>query len=108
MPHPNDASPRPMSGHGISTEFRRAGWLSAAALATIALTVLGLALFNEGTLGVTRVHWVATITVCLEVTLAVLGIAWLSRQIVAHATKLENQSEQLANQAAVLEVQAAE
>ena len=98
-----------MSGrHGVSTELRRAAWLTAGALTTIALTVLGLALFTSGPHGASRWHWIATITVVVEVMIAVLGMAALSRQIVAHATTLENQREQLSNQAATLEVQAAE
>jgi len=72
---------------GVTTELRRAGWLSAAALSTIALTVFGFALFADGS------HpgavWIATVAVCVEVVVALVATAWLSRQVVAQAGALE-------------------
>src|SRR6185436_16224333 len=73
---------------GVTTELRRAGWLSAAALSTIALTAFGFALFADGSHP--RAAWFATLAVCAEVLVALVATAWLSRQVVAHAGALEN------------------
>jgi PAS domain-containing protein len=72
---------------GVTTELRRAGWLSAAALSTIALTAFGFALLADG--NHPRAPWIATIAVCAEVMVALVATAWLSRQVVAHAGALE-------------------
>src|SRR5262245_41264138 len=71
---------------GVTTELRRAGWLSAAALSTIALTAFGFALFDGSH---PRAAWIATLAVCAEVIVALVATAWLSRQVVAHAGALE-------------------
>jgi two-component system cell cycle sensor histidine kinase/response regulator CckA len=85
---PNDRPGRPTSvRQGVTTELRRAGWLSAAALATIALTVAGFALFADS--GDPRLPWIATVAVCGEVLVALVATSWLSRQVVAHAAALE-------------------
>jgi two-component system, cell cycle sensor histidine kinase and response regulator CckA len=73
---------------GVTTELRRAGWLSAAALSTIALTVFGFALSADR--ANPRVPWIATIAVCAEVLVALVATAWLSRQVVRNAGALES------------------
>jgi PAS domain S-box-containing protein len=55
-----------------------------------------------------RMHWLATVAVCIEIVLAMLGLAWLVRQIIARVRAEEEQQVELQNQAAELEVQAAE
>src|SRR3954470_15195840 len=72
---------------GVTTELRRAGWLSAAALSTIALTVFGFAILADR--ADTRLPWIATVAVCGEVFVALVATSWLSRQVVAHAGALE-------------------
>ena len=68
---------------GVTTELRRAGWLSAAALSTIALTVFGFALFADGS------HpgavWIATVAVCVEVVVALVATGLIDIQQVRGA-----------------------
>ena len=55
-----------------------------------------------------RLHWFAAIAVCLEIALAILGLAWLVRQIITRARVEDEQQVELEDQATELEVQAAE
>jgi PAS domain S-box-containing protein len=55
-----------------------------------------------------QMHWFATAAVCVEIVLAMLGLAWLVRQILARVRVEEEQQVELESQATELEVQAAE
>ncbi|HEY9227833.1 MAG TPA: PAS domain-containing protein [Gemmatimonadaceae bacterium] len=72
---------------GVTIELRRAGWMSATALATIALTVLAIALFAPR--GHPRPIWIATSVVGMEVIVALIATIWLSRQVTSHAEAFE-------------------
>ncbi|MEO6877986.1 MAG: ATP-binding protein, partial [Gemmatimonadaceae bacterium] len=84
--------------------LRRAAWLSAVALVAIALTVAALALFDVSV----RAHLIGALIICVEIVVVLFGMSRLTRQIMRHATALEEQRLMLGAQAAELAVAAAD
>src|SRR5262245_42804662 len=85
---PNDGrGSTPKRRSGVTRELRRAGWLSAAALSTIALTVFRFEALPDR--ADPSLPWIGTIAVCFEVLVALVATWWLSRQVVRHAGALE-------------------
>ena len=86
---PTDQTGRPTpSRRRVTSELRRAAWLSAVALSTIAITVFGVATYASR-VNDPRLPWFATGAVLVEVIVALLATRWLSRQVISSATALE-------------------
>jgi two-component system cell cycle sensor histidine kinase/response regulator CckA len=93
--------PRGPAGQGRhegTAELQHAAWLSAAALAAIALTVSVTSLAGAGH----RWHSFIALVVCIEIAVVIGAISWLTRQIMRHARTLEGQRLLLETQASEL------